>query len=380
MKAHELDSAIKKNGLAPLYLVAGEEDYLRDQAVDTLKAAVLGVADGGTEAFNYDLLFADESDAAEILARAGELPVFAARRLVLLKAAEKLPAREGEALFPYLKAPCDSTTLIFVAAKLDKRLKFTQALHNSAVLVECAPLTEPELRDWIGREANRVGVTLNEEAILLLKDLALSNKELEGGSLYLVRRELEKLAAYVPKGTVAGSAEVDAVRGAEAGASVFDLAAAIGTRDRGRLLRVLAKNLDAGEAPLRILGSLAWQYRRIWRTKELLRQGGTESEAARLLRMPPFKVRRFLDQFSELSLQTAFRMFLETDSKLKGGSAGKPKRVLESLLFALSGGPAPAARVAAGAASGPGSRSRTTPGTTPLSNRGSVRFGRTSTH
>ena len=42
-----------------------------------------------------------------------------------------------------------------------------------------------------------MGVALNEEAILLLKDLALSYRELEGGSLYRVRRELEKLAAYV---------------------------------------------------------------------------------------------------------------------------------------------------------------------------------------
>jgi len=392
VRAHDLNSAIKKNGIASLYLVSGEEDYLRDQVVDTLKAAVLGSAgggteggghatqDGGLEAFNYDLLFADESDAAEILSRAGQAPVFAPRRLVLLKAAEKLPAREGEALLPYLKAPCDSTTLVFVAVKLDGRLKFTQALNHSAVPIDCSPFAEPELRDWIGREAGKVGVALNEEAILLLKDLALSYRELEGGSLYRVRRELEKLAAYVTKGSMGGPAEVEAVRGTEPGASVFDLAAAIGARDHGRLLRVLARNLEAGEAPLRILGSLAWQYRRIWRAKDQLRQGGTESEAARMLRMPPFKVRRFLDQFSDPSLQAAFRMFLDTDSKLKGGSAGKPKRVLESLLFVLAAGPAPAGRAAAGAAARPESRPRTPPGTRPIQNGRPVRSGRTSAH
>ena len=99
-----------------------------------------------------------------------------------------------------------------------------------------------------------------------------------------------------------------------------------------------------------------------------------------MLRMPPFKVRRFLDQFAEPSLKAAFRMFLDTDSKLKGGSAGKPKRVLESLLFALSGGPAPAGRASAGVASAPGSRPRTPPGTAPLQDKRPVRFGRTSAH
>ncbi|TAJ23167.1 MAG: DNA polymerase III subunit delta [Nitrospirae bacterium] len=341
MKPHELDQAIKQHGVAPLYLIAGEEDYLRDQAVATIKAAVLGPGTGqepgrggeeagGLEAFNYDFLYGDESEAAEILARAGEVPVFAPRRLMLLKAADKLPAREGEALLPYLKAPCETTTVVFVAAKLDGRLKFSQALSKSAVVVDCSPLYENQVSAWIRAEAGRLGVKLHEDAALLLKETA-------GSSLYLVRRELEKLATYLPDGATAGPAEVAAVRGVEPGASVFDLAAAIGARERGRVLRITARNLEAGEAPVRILGSLVWQYRQIWKAKDLLRQGRGEAEAARMLRMAPFKVKEFLGRFSDSSLKAAFRMFLETDSKLKGGSATAPHLVLESLLLALCG-------------------------------------------
>ena len=201
---------IKKAGPSPLYLVLGEEDLLREHAVGLIKAAVLpGAAqdpgEGGTQAglaaFNDDLLYGDESDAAEILARAGQAPAFAPRRFVLLKAVDKLPAREGEALIPYLTSPCDTTTLVFTASKLDKRHKFPQALIARAVVVDCAPLFENQLAGWVRGEAGRLGVRLNDEALLLLKEIA-------GDSLSLVRRELEKLAAYVPAGRVATGADV----------------------------------------------------------------------------------------------------------------------------------------------------------------------------
>ena len=101
--------------------------------------------------------------------------------------------------------------------------------------------------------------------------------------------------------------------GTEPGASVFDLTLAIGEENRGRALAILARNLEAGEAPLRILGSLAWQYRRLWKVKEVVRQGGREGEAARTLRMDSYKVKH-LDQFPDNHLHQALQLFLDADA------------------------------------------------------------------
>lgn len=348
MRLPDILTAMARNGAAPLYLITGEkrgvrkdsfevDDYLVDHAVAAIKTAVLGGTEGpegeggGTDAFNYDLLYGDETDASEILARAGEAPVFAARRLILVKAADKLPAAEGERLLSYLTEPCETTALVFVAGKkMDERRKFTQALMKRAVLVDCAPPPEGQLQAWIKAEASRVGVQVEDEALLLLKDMAASLKDMAGGSLYLVRRELEKLAAYVGEGRPAKAADVQALKGTEPGASVFDLTGAIGAQDRGRALRILARNLEAGEDPLRILGALAWQYRRIWKAKEQPRQWGRESDLNRF--------------FSEARLRRAFEQFTETDSKLKGASAGSKARVLETLLLDLCARPQEAGR------------------------------------
>jgi len=329
MKPHELAAHLRSHGPAALYLVCGEEDLIREEATAAIKAAVLGADPGGVglEGFNSDLLYGDESDAAEILARASEVPAFAPRRLVIVKDADRLPTREGEALLPYLAAPCESTTLVFVAARLDQRMRFGKTLKDHAVVVDCAPPFGAQITSWVRAEAERIGVRLNDEALLLVTELA-------GESLRLARQELEKLAAYLPLGRTAGADAVEAVRGGVPGASVFDLVKAIGAGDRGRALRILARNLETGEAPVRILGSLLWQYRQLWKAKEAAARSGG-AEAARLFRMPPYEAKAWLGRFTPTHLGSAFQRFHQTDARLKGGSASKPALVLESLLLNL---------------------------------------------
>lgn len=310
---------------ASVYAVVGEDDLLRDEALACLKAAVVGALG---DAFNSNLFYGDEAEGAEIVACACESAAFASRRLVVVKGADKLPVKEVEALLPYLERPNDSTTLAFAAPKLDRRLKFTQTLLKSAVVVDCSPPKESQYMPWLKTESARLGVKLDEGAAELLKESCAE-------SLYAARRELEKLASYVPSNRSVTAADVAVMRGIEPGASVFDLTAAIGAGDRGRALAIMARNLESGEAPLKILGALVWQYRRLWKAKDLMRQGGSQGEVARTFRMDPSSVRRFLDRFSELHLTQAFRRFQQADSALKGGSAGRPARILAQLMFDL---------------------------------------------
>ncbi len=322
----QFEATLKQKPIGTLYLIVGEDDLLRDSALAALKAAVLG--DDGE--FNYNLFYGDEVSGMDILTCASEIPVFSARRLVVVKAAEKLPAGKSDVLLAYLGEPVDTTTVTFVSPKLDGRLKFSQALARSAVTIDCSPLRDAQLTPWMTRDAERLGVRLEEPAAHVLKDVS-------GGSLYAIRRELEKLASYVPAGRPVTASDVHILRGLEPGASVFDLTLAIAEGNRGRVLAILARNLEAGEAPLRILGSLAWQYRRLWRMKELLCSGGREGDVARTLRIDPLKVRSFLGRFSEDHLQTALHLFLDADAKFKGGSSGHPRMLLEGLLLRLCG-------------------------------------------
>ena len=343
MKPHELKGLIQRNGLGPLYVIVGEEAYLRDNAVAIIREAArqesgapgqsthqesAGNSDGF---FNYDVLYGDETDALEILTIAQEMSFFVARRLLIITWAEKLPTREGERLIPYFQNPTDTTTLVLVATKLDGRLKWAQQLKKHAVVIDCAPLYENQRMGWVSQQAAQAGIKLEENALQMLKELAA-----EG--LYMSNSEIEKLSVYLPSGACGTLQDVEAIRGMEPGASVFDLSEAIGAGESGRALQIVAKNLEVGEAPLRILGALIWQVRRIWKAKDLLYQGIGQSQVARQVGIPPFRASGFfrqVQQWTDPQLKLAWEWFCRADSALKGSASASPQRILDALIIAL---------------------------------------------
>jgi len=188
----QLAAQLKKDAIAPLYALIGEEDLLRDAGLTLIKQAVLG-EDGND--FNNDLFYGDEAEGAAIVTCASEVAVFAPRRLVTVKAADKLPAKQVEALLPYLKAPNETTTVVFTAAKLDGRLKFSQVLTQAAVGVDCAPLKDSQLIPWLKQEADRLGLRLDEP--LALADVGHA---IDPGAL----RRLERLGLAERRGRAVG--------------------------------------------------------------------------------------------------------------------------------------------------------------------------------
>jgi DNA polymerase III subunit delta len=303
---HELKRQLAAGDLAPLYFVVGEEAPLRDDAMAAIRAAVLGPDDANVEAFNSDVVYGDETEAAEILTLCGHLPMFATRRLVVVKEVDALGAREAERLLPYLEAPVESTCLVLSGGKVDGRVKFFQALTQAAVIVDCAPLDARALPVWVQERASALGLRLDEAARVLLI-------EASGGDLGVLCREMEKLAAYVAPNTRVMAADVEAVQGADAGGTINDLVGALRRKDRGDALRVLSKVLDSGEPPLKLLGFLAWHWRQEW------------------------KARRFSEE-----MPRDWEQFREADSRLKGsgGGRGHERRVMERLILNLCRGAA----------------------------------------
>jgi DNA polymerase-3 subunit delta len=178
-----------------------------------------------------------------------------------------------------------------------------------------------------------LGVRLHEEATQLLKEVG-------NESLYAVKRELEKLAAYVPSDRTVQSADVEALRGTESGASVFDLMNAIGAHDHGRALRILARNLENGEAPLRILGALVWQYRRLWKMKEQIKSGGREGRSGQDVTDGPLTGAWVSGAISDAQLTQAFQLVFGNRLEAQRREWEQPPvRVMEDLLFRLCGQP-----------------------------------------
>ncbi len=258
MKVQDFQRQIQSQSLAPLYLIIGEEPFFRDQALELFRLAAQHEEQDEVdeESFPYetssmfqaDVVYGDETSASEILGLAEEVSFFTSRRRLFVKWADKLSARDGELLIPYFKSPNVSTTLIFAAPKLDGRTKWVQTLKKQAVVVDCAPLFENQRAGWVTQQARDMGLQLESQALEVLSDQA-------NEGLYVVMRELEKLVAYLPEGQRVKVEDVELVRGKLPGISVFDWSEAVARGDHARALDIVSKNLETGEAPLRMLGA-----------------------------------------------------------------------------------------------------------------------------
>src|SRR2546425_3943717 len=137
---YELKRQLAAGDFASLYLIVGEEAVLRDDAVAAIWAAVLGLDEANIGVFNSDVVYGDETEAAEILTFCGSLPLFATRRLVVVKEVGGLRAHETERLLQYLKEPVETTCLVLTGGKTYSRPKFFPALKQGAVALARAPL------------------------------------------------------------------------------------------------------------------------------------------------------------------------------------------------------------------------------------------------
>ena len=323
MTPEELARDLAEKGLRPAYLLLGEEDLLRDEALAALRHAVLGEA---APDFDLDRIDGPRVPADRVRDSLATLPVLAPRRLVVVRDPD--PARSpglDEAVASFVgDAPADPGAVLVVSARsLDGRSRLARAFGAPALRVECtAPRRPREIAAFARSEARRQGVRLSEDAALLLAERV-------GPELLLLRQEVAKLALLVGPGGAVGREHVAASATDIAEDRIFDLTDAIGEGRTGEALRILGRSMAAGAAPPAVLGALAAHFRRLLR----VRSGGRVPG-------PPFVVRKLETQarrYSPARLRACLEAIHEVDEVLKGKGRISPALALEWLVVGLAG-------------------------------------------
>ena len=80
--------AVQKGENSSLYYFHGEEDFQRDQLLNTLVETLIEPA---ARPFNLDIYRAEDIDIPQVIAQALTFPMMAQRRLIVLKNADRLP-------------------------------------------------------------------------------------------------------------------------------------------------------------------------------------------------------------------------------------------------------------------------------------------------
>jgi DNA polymerase-3 subunit delta len=330
----------RSGALLPVYVVTGEEQFLRDQVVRELRAAALG---GGIPAFNEDKFSAGETSIEKILGAARTVPMMAPRRFIWIRGAERWDSNsEGEGadakrespldrLADYAAAPIDTTCLVIVAAKLDGRRRLSALAKKLKLLVSCEPLDGASLRSWIERQCTSMGHAIDRDVAELVAELA-------GTDLARLFDAIERLGLFVgefqPITEQAVSECVARVRTSD----TWALVDAVGKRDLGVALVLLADVYDSRDRGLPLLGALAWSIRQLARFQVAVEGGASADEAARRAGIfQPHRAREIAEKGRALRARELERWLLvlaETDVALK--SSRRPAdAILEEMLTRL---------------------------------------------
>jgi len=123
--------------------------------------------------------------------------------------------------------------------------------------------------------------------------------------------------------------------------SSFDLAAALGQKNEDKAFLILSRLIQKGEAPVGLLGSIAWNFRRLMQAKAMEAAGTASDEAMKKLRPPVIfhQADLFKSQVKSYTLDElrgVFAVLLSTDKALKS-SGLNGRLVLERMILKLCG-------------------------------------------
>ena len=326
---------LKAKRIAPLYLLFGAEDYLRDAAARRIADEALRGA--GLREFNEASFSLASADVQQAIAAAEQLPMMSERRVVRITDFGKLREADEGALLRYLARPAGSSVVIFVADELDKRRKLSKTLLEACVSVEFATLTDSELAAWARDHLKKLKADADERTLRQIVALV-------GTSVRRLVNELDKLAtAALPGGHITMDS-VDALVGRSRELSNFELTDHLIAKDRKGALRTLRRLLDDEAEPLMLLGLIASNYHRLALAKELMAAGRPKEEVFRLVPMPFNKREDFLAtarRTDPADLARRINRIASTDLAIKtslgGGGVRGARLQLELLICELSG-------------------------------------------
>ncbi len=331
LRPEQLDTHLKKN-LASVYFISGDEPLRVLEAADAVRAAARAQGYDEREVLSVQAGF----DWSSLLAEAGNLSLFAQRRVIDLRLPTGKPGKEGAvALRAYAEQPPQDTLLLITAGKLEpaaRKSKWVQTLDRAGVVIFVWPLNAQEIIGWVQARMRKRGLQPTPEAVQMLAERV-------EGNLPACVQEIDKLFLLQGAGPV-DVKNIAALVADHARYDVFTLVDSALAGQAARSVHILNGLQAEGIAPPVVLWALAREIRQLTAMAAELAKGQDISAVltrhrvwanrkapvgAALKRLSPDRCRRLLRQCASL------------DWLCKGQAAGNAWDELLQLTLQLAG-------------------------------------------
>ncbi|RZF91732.1 DNA polymerase III subunit delta [Pseudoalteromonas sp. N1230-9] len=233
--ANQLPSQLKK-GLAPFYMVFGEEPYQITQCIMQIRQTAK--QQGFDEVIKFTLM--PGFDWQEIIAQYQSMSLFSARTLIEFDLNEQKPGTQGSQIFKQLVELVNpDTILVLKGAKAGQdiqRSAWFKALDKQGVFVPCYPLTGNHLSRWLDEQCDSLNLNLHNNAKQSLIDAT-------EGNLLACHQELEKLSLLYGSDLVDQQAVMQGLLN-QSKFDIFDLSHALLQGQSEQVVKIMSKLAD----------------------------------------------------------------------------------------------------------------------------------------
>ena len=276
-----IEEQLKKGEISRLYLLCGEEEYLKNQYRDKLIKALVPEEDG----FNCIRYSGEDLSPEEIASTAGEVPFFAERKVLVVENSGFFKTNQ-EMLADFFEEIPDTTVLIFVEKNVDKRKRIYKSMQKHGTIAEFGTPEEGTIARWILTRFKKADIKVQKGVAEEL--IARCDR-----NMTLLDNEMEKLIAYSLESREIRLADLEAISVRTINGKVFEMVDAVSERNKKKALDRYYDLLALKEAPLGILFLINRQYRNLYGVKSMMGEGFTVKEIAERLSLRDFAVRRY---------------------------------------------------------------------------------------
>jgi DNA polymerase-3 subunit delta len=321
----------KKPPREPVYVLAGEEDFLKRRVLDKLKPLLIGESDADLA---FGIYSGDKAEFSTIRNELETLPFLCERRVVLVDQADVFVKNFRSQLEGYVIAPSKNGVLILDVKSWAANTKLSKLVPDSGTVVCKAPQSF-RLVDWAIRWGrDQYEKTLTKPAAQMLLDYV-------GPHMGLLDQELQKLSIYLGDEKTIQPQDVDRLVGKSNHETVFKILDAMGEANSELALGVLRDQFQEGAEPLAILGALGYSLRRLVQVAREYHTDRNLDAAMDRVGIPNFpnvreNTRKQLKHLGGARIDRIYDLLIECELNLKGNSPLPAGLILERLILSLS--------------------------------------------
>lgn len=305
-----LNEDLKTGQLNSVYLLYGEEAYLKKQYKDKLRNAMISPDDN----MNYAYFEGKGINVNEVIDLGDTLPFFAERRLIVMEDTGFFKSASSE-LADYIKVMPDTTSIVFVETEVDKRGKLYKAVQSKGRAVELGRQDENTLLRWVASNVKQEQKMISENTARFF--LAKVGTDMEN-----IQKELEKLFCYCMDKDSITADDVEAICTTQITNQIFDMVNAVAEKQQRKALQYYYDLLALKEPAMRILFLLTRQFKLLLEVKTMDKQGYGRKEIAEKTGINPFVVGKYQTQakaFSSKELRRIMEDSVDTEEAIKTG-------------------------------------------------------------